>query len=160
VEPDGRLVQEQHLRRMQEARGDLRAHALSQRELADGDVEERPATKSLDERIPRLLIDGTVEVGHAGEDLKRIAGRKVVPALGSLAEDRTDVPRERAALLPGREAEDTRLARRREEDARQHLDRRRLAGAVRPDERDGLTAGNRETHAIDSDDLGALMADP
>src|SRR5262245_34741497 len=60
-----------------------------------------------------------------------------------------------APLEPGREAEHLRRARGWVQNAGQHLDRGRLAGAVRPDECDRLALGNAQADAVDRDDRAA-----
>src|SRR6185369_15271710 len=62
VEPDRRLVEEEHLRRVQEACGNLRAHALPERELSNGRLPERAEAEALRERVSRPKVRVLVEI--------------------------------------------------------------------------------------------------
>src|SRR5262249_9193469 len=57
------------------------------------------------------------------------------------------------------EAEHAGSPRRWVQDARQHLERGRLAGAVRSDERDPLAGRDGEGHVVDGDDLVRARGD-
>src|SRR5262249_36982921 len=129
VEPDGGLIEEEHLRRVQQAGGDLRAHALTERELAHGHIAAGPETNGFDDGRARPDVARAVEVVDAREHLERVARGPVIPELGALAEYHTDVTGQGRALQPGRQAEHLGATRRREQDARQHLDGRRFPGA-------------------------------
>ena len=64
-----------------------------------------------------------------------------------------------ALTLPGFVAEHTRRTGRRVQEPRQHLERRRLAGAVGPEEADDLPRLDREAHATDRDDVAVRALD-
>ena len=68
-----------------------------------------------------------------------------------------DVPGqlELPALRPGLEPEDARAPGRRVQDAREHLDGRRLAGAVRTDERQPLPRLDPEAQSVDGEQRAA-----
>ena len=55
VQPDGRLVEEDHLRAMEERRGDLAFHPLAQREVAHRLAQERPEFQKLGKLVEQAL---------------------------------------------------------------------------------------------------------
>ena len=96
-----------------------------------------------------LQVGGVTLLRHAVEvtqQSKRVEQGQVPPELRLLAEDDADAPGEVAALALRVESGDAHAAAGGHEDASQHLDRRALAGAVRPDQPDHLAAldGERE----------------
>ena len=46
------------------------------------------------------------------------------------------------------------------EDARDHVEQRRLAGAVRPDDAADLALGDVERHLVDGDEAAEALGDP
>ena len=147
VEADGRLVEDHQAGRVQQRGGDLGAHPLAQRELAHRRREElararggRPARRSARARRP------ADSAWMAARIRERLAHRQVPPQLGALAEDHADLARQ-APPVGHRVA-----ARRcvavpagRHQDAGEHLDRGRLAGAVGADVADRLARPRRST---------------
>src|SRR5207302_6181347 len=110
-------------------------------------VEERSqlvdAVAQLERNQP---VDGT-------EHAEGLPGRELEPQLGPLTKQRAYAPGQRPPPPPGRHPQDRRRSRGWDEDARQHLDRRRLAGSVRTDEREALARSDRQRHLADGDDL-------
>ena len=156
VEADRRLVEEQHLGRVQERGGDLAAHALAERELAHRRAQVFPDPERLDEQVDARTGFRPVQVVDVGEQEHRVQGREVVPELRPLAEDRADASCEGLALAVRVESEHPDGARGGVEDARDELDGGRFARAVRPDEGEHLAALDREGDAIDRAHLFAL----
>jgi hypothetical protein len=149
VEPDRRLVEEQHLGLVQHAREELAAHPLAERERAHGAVDEVLRREEL--REPADAAGGLAarEPVDAAEQPERLPRLELEPELRALSEERPDPPREQPPLPPRHEAEHARGARRRVQDAGQHLDRRRLAGAVRADVGEPLAGLDLERDAPD-----------
>ena len=144
VQPDGGLVEQQHARPVQQGRGDLAADALAEGELGDRPVQQRADIEGGGQpRQPRLMRRPP-DVVDPAQELEAAADGKGVPELRALAEDDADAPRELAALVPGHAARHKGLARAGPEDAGQHLERRRLAGAVGADESDPLARRDGE----------------
>src|SRR6185503_13071993 len=100
VEADGGLVEEEDARAVEERGGDLAAHALSERELADGAAEQRLELEAVDEVLAARAVLGVGQLVDAGEQVERLGGGQVVPELAALAEDGGDVERDAGALLP------------------------------------------------------------
>ena len=86
--------------------------------------------------------------------------RQVPPELDALPEHRADPPRELDAPPRRLEAGDPNVPVRRDEDARQHLDRRRLAGAVRAEVAEQLAALDAERDLVHRLDDAPLAAEP
>src|SRR5262249_33304285 len=78
-----------------------------------------------------------------------VARRELIPELRPLTEHRADREAERLAVAPRHEPRDRRVAAAWRQDAGENLERRGLAGAVRPDERDALTRRDAERDPID-----------
>src|ERR1700733_12967755 len=76
----------------------------------------------------------------------------MIPELRALAEDDADVEGKTPPLPPRHEPEDLGMAGAWLQDTCQHLQRRRLAGAVRTDEGDALAGIDRESEIADRGD--------
>src|SRR5688572_20450018 len=83
------------------------------------------------------------------QELERVGERQVPPELDALAEHHADAPGQLDALARRLEAGYRDTAGRRHEDARQHLHRRRLAGAVRADVADERAGLDLEADVVD-----------
>ena len=95
VEADRRLVEKQQARRVQQARRDLAAHPLAERQLPHRRVEERA---ELEQRTsaPRSAAGAAraIDLVDAAEQLERVARRQLIPELRALAEHGADLERE------------------------------------------------------------------
>ena len=106
VQADGRLVEHEQLRRVQQGGRDLAAHPLPERQLADRGVQERLHLEQRDALVePRLPGRGGQPVDR-GQQPERLAQRQVPPQLAALAEHRPDPARERGALADRLQAAD------------------------------------------------------
>ncbi len=152
VDPDGRLVEVEDTRAIQDRGGEIAAHPLSEAQLTHGRLQQLAQLERLDDAIELAPIVG---VGHAIEaldELERLDERQVPPQGGPLAEDDADVQRIANAIAPRHEAVDDDLAARRDEDPGQHLDGRGLAGAVPADIADELALRDVEADPVDRPD--------
>src|ERR1700722_9705701 len=149
VEPDGRLVQVDDARAVQECRRKIPAHPLAQRQLAHRGTQKILHLEDLDELSEVLAIAiGRNPVDRA-QELERLDERKVPIELAALAEDHADVARVLLTALPGDQAGDADLTGGGNENAGEHLDGRGFAGAVRADVADQLAGLERERDAAD-----------
>ena len=105
---------------------------------------------TLSDALRSRAIELRVEPIDLREQIQAVADAQVIPELRALAEHDADLVGKPTPLRPRHEARDARGAARGEEQPRQHLERRRLAGAVRADERDALAGVDREVDAGDS----------
>src|SRR2546425_5151077 len=96
----------------------------------------------------RDVPDETVNV-HAGLDVQPLIEAVL---LLDHADLRTDLPTLGPQVMP----EHGRPTRRRREERREHLDRRRLPGAVRPEEAEHLGARDVERYAIHRDHVADM----
>jgi hypothetical protein len=119
---------------------DLAPHPLAQRELTHGCVEERLEAEQLDELGQVLAVALGRHAVDVLQEVERVAQRQIPPELRALAEDDADATRELDAVALRIEPRHPDVPRRRDEDAREHLDRRRLPRAVGPDVADDLAA--------------------
>ena len=110
VEADGRLVEEQDLRVVQQARGQLAAHALAERQVAHRLVEQVGGAEQLAELGDAPVLGRAVEPVDGGEHPVRLARRQLEPQQRPLPEQRADALREPLALLPRHDPEHPRLA--------------------------------------------------
>jgi hypothetical protein len=159
VEADRRLVEEEQLRGVQHRRGQLAADALAERELSHRHLQERVEVEHLAEAGELRAIALGGDVVDVAQQLERVDERQVPPELDALPEHRADPPCELDPLLRRRQARDRDAAGRRHEDPRQHLDRRRLAGAVRAEVPEQLAALDAERDVVDRVDDDALAAE-
>ncbi len=159
VETDRRLVEEEHLRQVKQRTDDLDLHPLAEREVPHGLVHEIGDVEQLDQLVPRLrellarqAVDGPVE-------LERVERRQIPLELVAVAHDERDPAQELTLALRGYASEHARLARRRIEQAGEHLQRRRLAGTVRAEEADHLARPDVERDAVDRAHLARRPAE-
>jgi hypothetical protein len=149
VEADGRLVEEEDLRLVEHAGGQLAAHPLAEGERADRHVEEVVGLEQVGEVVGAALELAVVEAVDGAEHAERLAGGELEPELRPLAEEGADAAGELPALLPGNEAEDGGRAAGGVEDAGEHLDARRLPGAVGADVGEALAGFDGEGDVAD-----------
>src|SRR5262249_24075256 len=95
---------------------------------------------------PRDLGRNPVEVGEVAQVVEP-GEPPVKPALAT--EDEADPPSYRPRVTHGVEAQDPRLARRREQKRGENLDDRRLAGTVRTQQAEELAAADRKVDALE-----------
>ena len=144
---------------MQQARHQLAAHAFAQRELAHrllGDLGELERLHEL--RAARAVL-ARLELVDPRQEVERIRRGQVLPELRALAEHGPDLVAELPAVAAGLEPGDAHAPRARAQDARQHLQGRRLARAVGADERDALARLDGERHTVDRDDVARARRD-
>ena len=159
VEADRRLVEEEQLRLVQHRRRQLAADALSERELAYRRLQERVEIEYLAKALEtRAIAPGRHAVDMA-QELERVDQRQVPPQLHALSEHRADAFRELDP--PARRLEPCHRdsTGRGHEDAGQHLDRGRLAGAIRAEVAEQLAALDAERDVLDRIDDNALAAE-
>src|SRR5262249_49796639 len=150
-EADRRLVEEEHLRAVNERRGELALHALAERELPRGLADEGPELEELGQLGDRLLELRARDVVDRAVVFERLSGRQIPDELLLLPEDEHDALQERV-LAPLRiVAVDFHVAARRVQEAGEDLERRRLSRAVGAEEADALAALDVERHAVDRD---------
>ena len=143
VEPGGGLVQEEQFRVADEGHPDVEAPLLAPGERRDAGVLLRAQADELDHLFGRPRV--RVVAGVHGEDLGD--GQVTVDPRG-LQHD-TDVRLQRLAFVARVVPEHRHLALVPMAEALQDLDRRRLAGAVRPQQREDLAPGDLEVHPVD-----------
>src|SRR5262249_12908082 len=125
---------------------DRLAHEIADVQQLDELVARRP------ELLSRNAVDRPVQ-------LVRVERRQIPLQLVTVPHDERD-PAQEGALTPRRdEAEHERLAAAWVQEAREHLQRRRLAGPVRPEEADDLARLDRERNLVDRTDLPRLAPD-
>ncbi len=132
VQPDGRLVQEDQARLVDQRGDQLHLHALAQREAAHLHVEQVLHIQQLGQLGQRGLVGLVVDLVDALVQVQRLIGRQVPPQLVLLAHDDGELHLEGFLALPGGEAEHAGLPAAGVQDAREHLERGGLAGAVGP----------------------------
>ena len=149
VEPDRRLVQKRHARRVDQTRRELDFHAFAEREVAHRFVNELLKLEKLGELVhggaELLLRDAVDLLKHA----EAVGGRNVPHQLGPVAHEQGHALEIGVLTSPGHVFEDARLARRGVEQAREHLERRGLPRPVRAEKTDHLASVDAECDARD-----------
>ena len=149
VEPDGRLVEEQHARPVEQRRHQLALHPLAQRQLAGRLVDEVADLQQLDQLAHRLVglrARDVVDRAVHGVGLRR---RQIPEELLLLPHHQRDELQEARVAILGDVRPDPHRARRRVQQAGQHLERGRLPGAVRAEEADALALADLERQLLD-----------
>ena len=144
VEPDRRLVEEEHLRPVQQRADHLDLHPLAEREVPHRLADEVADVEQLDQLVAQRRELGTRDPVDRPVQLERVERGQVPLELVAVAHHERDPAEEVALALRGDVAEHARLAGGRVEQPGEHLQRRRLAGAVRAEEADDLSLADLE----------------
>ena len=159
VEPDGRLVEEQHPRRVHQPACDLQAALHAAGEVLHLVATALPQADHL-EHLPHPRLDrvawDAVELGVEAEvELRREVGveRRVL-------EHEADVAADLRPLAHDVVAGDPRLAARRGDEGAEDLDGGRLAGPVRAEEPEGLASSTVRSTPSTASDLESAGPDP
>ena len=159
VEADRRLVEEEHLRVVEQPAGDVQALLHPARVTLGTLVLPALEPDELEQLVDPRLLDlrgHSVELGEVAQVV--VAGKPFVDA-ALAAEDVADPLPHLPRVLDDVVAEHARASRRRDEQRDQHLDRRRLARAVRAEEAEELALLDLEAHAAHRLDLFHAAAD-
>ena len=133
VQADRRLIEQDEFGAVQERCRYFTPHALPEGELPDRSFQEILDLERLGDLPDPQLGIAVIHFIDLAEERERVDGGEVVPELRALTEDRADVIGELLPFLPGDVTQHFRLAARRVQDARQHLDRGGFPRAVRTD---------------------------
>ena len=158
IEPDGRLVEEQDRGIVQQGGGELRAHALAERELAHRLVEQRLEPQHGHELVAPAAIARGLDAVDVGQQIEAVDHRQVPPELGALAEHHADARHVAHAVLVRHQAVHLDPAAGRPQDARQDLHGRGLARAVGADEGQQLAGFEAERDVDQGMDLAPAPA--
>ena len=156
VEADRRLVEEEHLRPMQERADDLGLHPLTERELPHRLADEVADVEQLDQLVPQRHELVARDAVDRAVELVRVECRKIPLQLVAVAHDERDPAEERALPLRRDMAEHVGVPTARMEQPGEHLQRRRLPGAVRAEEADDLALVDGERDGVDRAHLARL----
>ena len=152
VEAERRLVEEEDPRVVEQAAGEVHLLALAGRERADpllALLVEPDRLDQLVDPVPAVLRRQPVELAEHPELLAD--GQDPVARLLA-AGDHVHDPADLLGLALDVEAEDPGGPLRRQEERRQDLDQRRLAGAVGAEQPEELAGLDREVDAVEGDD--------
>src|SRR5690348_14396212 len=158
VESQRGLVEKQERRLMQERRDELALHPLAERQLAHGLVAHLAEAEQGDELLEPRAVVRIGQVIDRAVQLVGLLGRKIPHELLAIAEDERDATLERGPAGPGVEPGDVNAAAARVQQAREHLERRRLARSVGPQEGHDLARADAERHVPDGADLAVTRA--
>src|SRR5262249_26236529 len=132
-----------------QGRRQVAAHALAEAELAHRRADKVVQVEQLAEARQVGFVARALDSIHLGNQLERLDQGEVPPELAALAEHDADVERILLALAPGNQPGYLDGTRRRRQDASEHFDRRRLAGAVWADIAKQLALVDAEADAVD-----------
>ena len=152
VEPERRLVEEEDPRVVEQAAGEVHLLALAGRQGADpllALLVEPDRVDQLVDPVPAVARRQAVELAEHPELLAD--GQDPVARLLA-AGDHVHDPADLLGLALDVEAEDPGGPLRRQEERRQDLDQRRLAGAVRAEQAEELAGLDLEVDAVEGDD--------
>jgi hypothetical protein len=133
VESDRRFVEKHDWRIVQHGGRKVAAHALTERELTHGRTQKLTHLQQFGEVIHVGFVAYGRNAVDRAQEFERFDQRQIPIQLRALTEDDTDIPRVFAAPGVGDDPGDPHFARRRDENAGQHLNRGRFARAVRSD---------------------------
>ncbi len=150
VEADGRLVEKQQRRIVQQRRRQIAAHALAQREFAHRRVQIIANAKNLIEVLHARVEIALRNVVDAAQQLERFDHGDIPPELRALPENHADGLHVVPALAKRNKAVDANFARSRHQNAGEHLDAGGFSRAVRPDVADHFAAVDGKADAVDS----------
>ncbi len=148
VEADRGLIEEEDLGLVEERGDELTLHALPERELAHGGFQHVLDLQELRERGERLVPFRAGNLVQVAVQHERVRGGEIPDELRFLPHHEADLLLEGAPALVRGEAEHLAGTGRGREDAGEHLQGRRLAGAVGPQESYEAPLGDGEADAI------------
>ena len=151
VEAGGRLVEEEDARLVDQRRAEVEPAAHAARVGAHPPVGGVGEADAGDQRVTALLRLGLRDSVQRRLELHQLAARHQRVERGLLERDADRAPHLRR-LLDHVEAGHRGATARRPQQRGQHPDRRRLAGAVRPEEGVDLARGDLEVHALHGPD--------
>ena len=152
VEADSGLVEEKDRRIVKQRGSEVAAHALAERKLADGNVEQFGQAEDLIEKFHALVVVALRDVVDAAQKFERFDGGDVPPKLRALAEDDADGFYVGGTLAPGDKTIREDFARCRHQDASEHFDRGGFAGTVWADVADHFAAADFKIYVFDGFD--------
>ena len=153
IDADRRFIEKEHVGPVEQRDADLAFHALAERQGAHLLLEDVADIQQCDQLVEGLLICSFGQVVHRGVDQERVHRRQVPAQLAALAHEHAD-PAQIGRLAPPRNMPHDRAgARRRVQQPRHHLQRRRLSRPVGTEETDDLALFNGETDLLDGADL-------
>jgi hypothetical protein len=126
---------------------------LSERELADGRVEQRLQVHQRDELVALPAVRVGLDAVDRAQEIEGLHDGEIPPELRPLPEDDADVAHVARAVPPGDPAHHLAAPGLGDEDPGQDLDRRGLAGAVRADVADQLALPDAEADPVQRADL-------
>ncbi len=144
---------------MQQRADHLDLHPLAEREVPHRLADEVVDVEQFDQLVAKRRELGTRDPVDRPVQLVRVERRQVPLELVAVAHHERDPAEEVALALRGDVPEHARLAGRRVEEPGEHLQRRRLAGAVRAEKADDLSLADLEDDVVDRADLTMLAAD-
>ena len=124
VESDGRLVEEENARPVQQGRRQITAHPLPQGELANRLVQEFSDSQQLVEEGHLVAKELLVHLVNLLEQVERFDDGQIPPELGSLSENDADVTRVTLPVPIGNKTPNDDFTGGRCQDAGEHLDGR------------------------------------
>ena len=147
IDAGGRLVEQQQLRLVQQARGERQALLPAAGQLA-GELVARDRRGRAARAPPRRACAPSSIAVHARDEAQVLADRQVLPEREALRHV-ADVALDRLGLAPDVEAEARALAAVGRQQPAEHPDRRGLAAAVGPEEAEDLAAAHRQREILD-----------
>ena len=159
VQTDGRLVEEEHHRAVEQSPGDLQPTFHAPGERGHLALASLPQPDHLQHLTNAVNDDGagyTVELGMKAE--VGLGGQ--VPVKRRVLEHQTDVGSHRGPLGADVEAGHLGMARGGGDQRAQHPNGRGLAGAVGTQEAEGLAAGHIQIDPLDRGDLAVRLGQP
>jgi hypothetical protein len=158
VHPDRRLVEEQDPRRVQQRGDQLALHPLAEAQLAHRATHDLAHREQAHELIEATAVVADVDVEHHAVELEGVHRRQIPAQLALLPHDEADRPQELRTPLRRHLPRHPQLTRARIQQPGQHLQGRRLAGPVGPEEADALPRTQREAQVLHRVDLAVLPA--
>jgi hypothetical protein len=159
VQADCGLVEEEDLRAVNERAHDFDLHALAEREVPHRLADEVADVEQLDQLVAQLREVGPGNSEDRAIQFERVERGQIPLQLVAVPHHERDLSQVVALALGGDVSEHQCVAGGRIEQSRQHLQRRRLAGAVRAEEADDLSRLDLERDAVDGAHLSVTPPD-
>ena len=133
---------------MQQGHGDLAFHPFTERQVAHRLAQQISQVEQLRQLVDGLLELRTLQSVDGPVALKGIGHGQIPDQLVAVAHDQRDLAQEIALASKGLETQDAHIPVTGIQQAGEHLQRRRLAGAVGPEEADDLAGLHVEGHCL------------
>lgn len=158
IDTGGRLIEEEHFRLVQDGTGERQALLEAERQVLRRHVVDGAEIEDLSHELDSLALSGAGKAVDAREEIQVLQDAQIAVEGEFLRHVAEPVAR-LGGVAPQIEAGDASFAGGRLQKPAQHLESGRLAGAVRPEQAENLTARDVEGDVVGSGEIAEALCE-